>query len=40
MLDPQVSPEEIKNKEMELGLKVDFICISCFSTAELRTLSL
>ena len=41
VLDPQVSPEEIKSMEVELGLKVgleSFAC--CFPTAELRTLSL
>ena len=52
MLDPQVSPEEIKSREVELGLRVgrlwfkqnfillDFFRFSCFPTAELRTLSL
>ena len=40
VLDPHVSPEEIKSWEMELGSKVDFLCFSCFSTAALRTLSL
>ena len=38
VLDPQVSPEEIKSREVELGLKLDFFCVSnCFSTAVLRT---
>ena len=40
VLDPQVSPEETKNREVKLGLKVGLIYFSCFSTAELRTLSL
>ena len=41
VLDPQVSPEEIKSREVELGLKFRLFCISrCFPTAELRTLSL
>ena len=41
VLDPQVSPEKIKSREVELGLKFILFCISgCFPTAELRTLSL
>ena len=40
--DPEVSPEEIKSREVELGLKVGLprCCFCCFPTAELRTLSL
>ena len=41
VLDPQVSPEEIKSMEVNLGWNLDFFCISrCYPTAELRTLSL
>ena len=41
VLDPQVSPEEIKSREVELGLKVGLVfCFSCSSTAVLGTLSL
>ena len=41
VLDPQESPEEIKSKEVELGLEsLNFFCISCYSRAVLRKLSL
>ena len=41
VLDPQVSPEEIKSREVELGLRVGLLLLQFFSqTAELRTLSL
>ena len=41
VLDPQVSPEEIKSRKAELGLRVgDFFCFSCFPNAQLGTLSL
>ena len=30
MLDPQVSPEEIKNREVELGLKIRFLLPQLF----------
>ena len=40
-LDPQVSPEEIMSREVELGMKVGpFFASSCYSTAVQRTLSL
>ena len=40
VLDPQVSPEESKRRELELGLKAGLLCLSYFSPAVLRTLSL
>ena len=41
VLDPQVSPEDIKSREVERGLESwTFFCFSCFPTAELRTLFL
>ena len=41
VLDPQVSPEDIKSREVELGSESwDFFCLSCYSTAVLRTFSL
>ena len=40
VLDPQVSPEEIKRREGELGLKAGLFCCICFSTVDLRTLCL
>ena len=43
VLDPQVSPEEVMNREVELGCerKLDFFfASSCYSTAVQRTLSL
>ena len=41
MLDPQASPEEIKSREVELGLKVGPVfCFGCSSKAVLGTLSL
>ena len=40
VLDPQVSSEEIKSRGVELGLKLDFFCVSCVSTSVLRTWSL
>ena len=30
MLDPQVSPEEIKSREVELGLKVGLFLLQLF----------
>ena len=39
VLDPQVSPEEIKNRQAGLR-KLNFFCFSCYSAAVLRTLSL
>ena len=30
MLDPQVSPEEIKSKEVELGLRVGLLLLQLF----------
>ena len=42
-LDPheEVSPEETKSREVELGYReLDFFGFCCFPTAELRTLSL
>ena len=35
VLDPQVSPEEIKSREMSWARELDFFCFSCFPTAEL-----
>ena len=40
VLDPQVSPEEIKSMAVELGLRVGFFFFSCIPAAELQTLSL
>ena len=41
VLDPQVSPVEIKSREVELGSESwTTLCFSCSSTAVLRTLSL
>ena len=41
VLDPQVSPQEIKSREVELGSKkLDLVRFSCYSTAVLRTLFL
>ena len=36
----EASPEEIKSREMVLGLDLDFFCFSCLPAAELRALSL
>ena len=33
MLDPQVSPEEIKSREVELGLKVGLLLRQLFSSS-------
>ena len=41
MLDLQVSPEEIKSREVELGLRAGLLSLQLDpQTAELRTLSL
>ena len=41
VLDPQVSPEEIKSRGVELGSEsCTSVASSCYSTAVLRTLSL
>ena len=42
VLYPQVSPEEIKSREVELGCEswTSFFASSCYSTAVQRTLSL
>ena len=40
MLDPHVSPEEIRAGRWSWAWKLDFFCLSRFSAAELRTLSL
>ena len=40
VLDPQESPEEIKSREVELGVRVGLLLLQLFPTAELRTLSL
>ena len=41
VLDPVVSPEEIMNREVELGCENwTFFASSCYSTAVQRTLSL
>ena len=41
VLDPQVSPEEIKNREVKLGLKVGLLLRQLFlNSGALRTLSL
>ena len=32
VLDPQVSPEEIKSREVELGLKVGLLLLQLFSS--------
>ena len=41
----EASPEEIESREVELGYRerereMDFFCVSCFPTAQLRTLPL
>ena len=36
MLDPQESPEEIKNREVKLG-SLSWTSFACFSTAVLRS---
>ena len=36
VLDPQVSPEELKSRGGGAGLtKLDFFCFGCFSTADI-----
>ena len=37
MLDPQVSPEEIKSREVELGLRVGLLLHQLFSTVLAKT---
>ena len=39
VLDPQVSPKEIKSRKVELGSE-SWTSVNCYSTAVLRTLSL